>query len=82
VYVASVYRTFVCLEGGVSSGLNAHIQTKVDSEVGIMLAAIDEKLLMGEQDLDIEDTIFFVVGNVLTSLVLGRTYPHDSEEFR
>uniref|UniRef100_A0A914W0P9 Cytochrome P450 n=1 Tax=Plectus sambesii TaxID=2011161 RepID=A0A914W0P9_9BILA len=72
----------VMREGGVSSGLNAHIQTRVDAEVGIMLNSIDEKLANGECDLDIEDTTFFVVGNVLTSMVLGRTYPHNSDEFR
>lgn len=72
----------VCLEGGVSNGLNAHIQSTVDSEVVLMLNSIDEKLARGETDIDIEDTTFFVVGNVLTSMVLGRSYPHGSDEFR
>ncbi|VDK62337.1 unnamed protein product [Anisakis simplex] len=60
--------------GGIQVALIREIQNMIDS--------IDAKLQRGETHLDIEQTVFYVVGNVLTSFLFGRTYPHGSLEFK
>jgi hypothetical protein len=57
----------------------------IADETKNMIESIDRKIAIADNNkciINIEDTVLFVVGNVLTQLVLGRSYPHDSDEFR
>uniref|UniRef100_A0A914DTF6 Cytochrome P450 n=1 Tax=Acrobeloides nanus TaxID=290746 RepID=A0A914DTF6_9BILA len=58
------------------------LQEIVDEEVEQMIQRVDTNLAKGENQLDIEDAVFYAIGNVMTRLILGRSCPHGSEEFR
>ncbi|MFH4983146.1 hypothetical protein AB6A40_009855 [Gnathostoma spinigerum] len=58
------------------------IQQAIDVETRKMLSYIEELRASTDNHINIEDVTLFVMGNVLTSFLLGRTYSHGSHEFK